>query len=258
MTEVDAGLQPPLAGAGAGADGVALWRQIVTTMTQEIRAGRPEAGARLPTEGQLALRFGVNRHTLRRAMEELQRAGLVRVERGRGAFVAEDVLEYAVETRTRFSEWIRRHNKEPSGKTLRLDELPLTRSPLDRQVALALGLRAGARVVALRRLAFADERPVGVGTHYFPSARLPGLAAALAECDGITAALARVGVADYIRQSTRVTARMPTAEEATLLRTPSGRPLLVCENINIDGAGRVTEFCISAYPTPRVQIAFEP
>ncbi len=96
-------------------EGVALWRQIASQLQQAIGAGSYAPGARLPTEAELSQHFRVNRHTVRRALEELSRAGLVRVEQGRGSFVAEDVIEYAVEPRTRFSEWIRKHNKEPSG-----------------------------------------------------------------------------------------------------------------------------------------------
>ena len=47
-------------------------------------------------------------------------------------------------------------------------------------------------------------------------------------------------------------------EEAELLRTPRNRPLLVTENVNVDRAGNVVEFGVSRYPTPRVQIVFEP
>ena len=96
-------------------DGVTLWRQIAGALQREIASGAHQPGARLPTEAELSARFGVNRHTVRRALEELTRDGLVRVEQGRGSFVAEDVLDYTVEARTRFSEWIRKHNKEPSG-----------------------------------------------------------------------------------------------------------------------------------------------
>jgi GntR family phosphonate transport system transcriptional regulator len=224
----------------------------------EIAAGRPEPGGRLPTEAQLAARFGVNRHTVRRAMEALSRDGLVRVERGRGAFVTEDVLAYTVEPRTRFSEIVRRQNKEPSGRVLRLEELTLQRSPADRQIAAALGLRVGSHVVLVERLGLADDRPVSLASHYFPAARLPGVIEALRATDRITEALRHVGVADYLRQSTRVTARLPGAAEAELLRLPRNRPLLVCENINVDPAGRVIEFGIACYPTPRVQIVFEP
>ena len=65
-------------------------------------------------------------------------------------------------------------------------------------------------------------------------------------------------MADYLRQSTRVSARLPSASEATALAMARGLPLLVCENVNVDRAGRIVEFGIARYPTPRVQIVFEP
>ena len=91
----------------------------------------------------------------------------------------------------------------------------------------------------------------------------PSEAEDLANLDGLllaclTEALKAVGVSDYLRQLTRVTARLPNAEEAELLRMPRNRPLLVTDNVNVDRAGTVVEFGISRYPTPRVQIVFEP
>ena len=233
-------------------EGVALWRQIASRLQQDIGAGVYVPGGRLPTEAELSQHFRVNRHTVRRALEELSRGGLVRVEQGRGSFVAEDVLEYAVEPRTRFSEWIRRHNKEPSGQVLQLRE-----TAADAHVAAGLGIRPGNRIVLLQRLGFADERPVSISDHCFP-ARLKGLIEALRASPSITEALRSVGVSDYRREITRVTARLPSGEEAELLRMPRNRPLLICENVNVDRDGAVVEFGISRYPTPRVQIVFEP
>src|SRR5579863_5362788 len=103
-------------------DGVTLWLQIARALEREIAAGTYAVGARLPTEAQLATRFSVNRHTVRRALEDLSRRGLIRVEQGRGSFVAEDTLDYGVGPRTRLSEWVRRNNKEPSGRVLDLRE----------------------------------------------------------------------------------------------------------------------------------------
>ena len=74
----------------------ALWRQIVTALEADIAAGVTPPGARLPTEAQLAARFDVNRHTVRRALDDLSRRGRVRVEQGRGSFVTQDVLDYQV------------------------------------------------------------------------------------------------------------------------------------------------------------------
>ncbi len=230
-----------------------LWRQIARTLSREIEVERLAPGARLPTEVQLAGRFGVNRHTVRRAMELLVRNGLVRVEQGRGAFVADDVLDYEISTRTRFSEWIRRQNRNPEGQVLRVRELACNAA-----VAAGLGIAAGAPVALLERLGLADGLPVSLTDHYFPATRLPGIATALRDAPSITEALFRVGVADYVRQSTRVAARMPTASEADLLQVSRARPLLVCENTNVDRTGRIIEFGLTRHPSSRVQIVFEP
>jgi GntR family phosphonate transport system transcriptional regulator len=233
--------------------GVTLWRQIYRAIEEEIAIGNHLAGSRLQTEAQLSQRFGVNRHTVRRALEELSRNGLVRVEQGRGSFVAEDVLDYEVAPRTRFSEWIRRHNKEPSGRVIDLREIVA-----DTSIAAGLEVRAGARVVRLERVGLADGRPVSLATHHFPAARFPSLLTALRSAPTITEALAGEGVSDYRRRSTRVTARLPHPHEAALLETPRNRPLLVTENINVDQDGVVVEYGVSRYPTPRVQIVIEP
>lgn len=234
-------------------DGVALWRQIAGELRRRLAAGEWAPGARLPTEAQLSARFGVNRHTVRRALDELTRDGLVRVEQGRGAFAAEDLLDYAVEPRTRFSAWIRRNSKEPSSRTLEV-----AMGEADAAAAAALGIPAGHPVAWTDRLGFADGRPVVLGRHVFDPDRLPGIEAALRSASSITAALRQAGVADYVRQSTRVTARMPTAQEAVLLQTARNRPLLVCENVNVDLSGLPIEYCLARYPTPRVQVVFEP
>jgi GntR family phosphonate transport system transcriptional regulator len=234
-------------------DGVALWRQIVGKLQGDIASGAYQPGARLPTEADLSAQFGVNRHTVRRALEEMSRDGLVRVEQGRGSFVAEDVLDYNVEARTRFSEWIRKHNKEPSGIVRQLREIPA-----DQRVAAGLGVRGGSRVVVLERLGFADDLPVSLARHYFPALRLKGILQALQAAPRITAALRAVGVDDYLRQQTRVTARLPTQTEAELLRMARNRPVLITENVNVDRTGMIVEYATGCYPTPRVQIVFEP
>jgi GntR family phosphonate transport system transcriptional regulator len=234
-------------------DGVALWRQIFIQLQGDIASGGLKPGTRLPTEAELSAQFGVNRHTVRRALEELSRDGLVRVEQGRGSFVAEDVLDYNVEARTRFSEWIRKHNKEPSGVVRQLREVPA-----DQRVAAGLGIRGGSRVIVLERLGFADDRPVSLTRHYFPAQRLKGMLQALQVTPRITEALRSVGVDDYLRLQTRVTARLPTQTEAGLLRMARNRPVLITENVNVDRDGTIIEFATGCYPTPRVQIVFEP
>jgi GntR family phosphonate transport system transcriptional regulator len=234
-------------------EGETLWRQIARVLEGEIAAGAHHVGTKLPTEAQLSARFGVNRHTVRRALEDLSRRGLIRVEQGRGSFVAEETFDYEVGPRTRFSEWIRRHNKEPVGQVLELKEISA-----DATVAANLAIRPGGRVARLERLGLADGVPVSLATHHFSLARLPGILAALRDRATVTEALAQCGVADYLRQSSRVTARLPHPREAELLRLPRARPVLVAENINVERGGTIVEYGISRFPTPRVQLVFEP
>ncbi len=237
--------------------GIALWSQIAEALAQDIETGIYKIGDRLPPEAQLAEYYGANRHTIRRALDELGEAHIIRTEHGRGSFVAEDVLDYRIGKRPRFSEWVRSHNRTPIGQIIQLLEMPLADLPEPETVATTLMLKPTDRVILLERLGAADDRPVVLSRHIFPFATLPGLLPALQENSSITAALAAIGVADYIRRWTRVGARTPTAHEAKYLRMARTDPVLTCESFNTTEAGAPTEFGITCYPAPRVQLVFE-
>ena len=232
--------------------GVALWRQIASQIEEDIAARHFPPGGRLPTEQELATRFEVNRHTLRRAVAALEDKGLVRIEQGRGTFVQGGAIDYAVGRRTRFSENIRRQAREPSGRVIRAEIIPA-----DPMVTRELGLRRGARVVLLETVGMADQVPISIGAHHFPARRFPNLIAAYQENGSITAALSDAGVEDYSRKSTRVTANLPDARETGLLEMPKTRPLLICESINVDQDGAPIEYGRACFVADRVQVSLE-
>lgn len=68
-------------------DGLSRWARIERELREDIELGGLVPGSRLPSEHLLAERFGVNRHTVRRALSALQERGLIRVEQGKGTFV---------------------------------------------------------------------------------------------------------------------------------------------------------------------------
>jgi GntR family phosphonate transport system transcriptional regulator len=94
--------------------GVAMWSQIEQILAAEIGSGRFGKDGRLPTEGELAKRFDVNRHTVRRAMIGLASLGLVSVRQGRGTFVRPGAIDYTIGRRTRFSENLRQQHHAAS------------------------------------------------------------------------------------------------------------------------------------------------
>ena len=232
--------------------GVALWRQIERRLREEIDAGALSPGEKLPTEQMLARRFGVNRHTVRRALGVLVGEGVVRVEQGRGAFLQEEIVEYALGLRTRFSENIRRQEREPGGRLIDAVELPA-----EAAAARALELPLGTPLLALATLREADGLPISYARHFVPLTRFPRLAEAYLELGSMTGAFARCGVSDYTRKWTRLVARLPSGEEARHLRQPATTPVLQSEAVNIDDKGRPIEFGIAAFAGRRVQILVE-
>jgi GntR family transcriptional regulator, N-acetylglucosamine utilization regulator len=68
---------------------VPLYFQIANVVQARIFAGTLQGGAPIGTEKDLAAQFGVSRMTVRKALEVLRAEGLLKVERGRGTFVAD-------------------------------------------------------------------------------------------------------------------------------------------------------------------------
>ena len=227
--------------------GVTRWRQIAESLAQEVAEARFASG-RLPTEPELAARFGVNRHTIRRAIGMLAEQGLVRVEQGRGTFVAGGHIDYLLGRRTRFSTNLQRAGHEPGHRLLRQ-----THGVADAATARDLCLTPGALIVELETVGYADGAPVSYAFHRFPLPRFAALPEAFAASASITAALAACGVDDYTRQITRLVARLPSETEAFHLEQPASRPVLQTDAVNVDPAGVPIQRSVTVFAGDRVQ-----
>jgi GntR family phosphonate transport system transcriptional regulator len=229
--------------------GLAVWRQIARRLEDDLQAGGLDAGARLPTEAELAARFAVNRHTVRRAIADLAARGLVRVEQGRGTFLQDLVIDYPLRRRTSFSANLLAQDRAPTHDILEVVEIAA-----DAVVARSLGLRRGARVVQSISVGFADDVPISHGRSWFPAGRFAGLAERLREEASISSVLQGYGLADYRRETTRVFARLPAAEEASHLKQPVSEPVLVTEAIDVDPGQRPIRYGVTCFAGARVQL----
>lgn len=232
--------------------GRAIWRQIEETLVAEIARGVYPAESQLPTEKELAERFDVNRHTVRRALAALAQRGLLLVEQGRGSFVVRDAIDYAVGPHTRFSENLLRAGKEPATELLRAHE-----EAASENVARHLKIRPGARVIRLETLGRANDRPISLGRHFFPARRVPDMIAQFERWRSITKALQHSGIGEYSRAMTRITARLPTPAEANLLRLSTAAPVLLTESVNIESRGRPIEYGEACFASDRVQLVVD-
>lgn len=232
------------------ATGLPLWREISQSLEKRIRARELSPGDKLPTEQELSRHFMVNRHTVRRALSDLQDKGIVESSQGRGSYVRRPSKPMRLHKRPRFSEGVRRRGATPRTETLKLDV-----RPADSRVAAALGLRPGQPVVFLERRRFVDDEPTGLGRHYFSFDRFPTFIEMYRTRGTITQTLTDSGVPDYTRRKTTISARLPTVREAELLHVPKHLPLLVHRYVNVDGSGRPVEFGESR-STSEVEIDF--
>lgn len=229
-----------------------LWRQIRDRLRAEILDGTHAPGERLPTEQALARVFGVNRHTVRRAVASLVELGLVRAEQGRGTFVMENVLYYPIGKRTRFTETVERQNRSRGRRILSAEV-----AKADAKVASSLGMLRGRAVIRLRSVAEVDGRPVSLSEDYFKRSRFPDIDRHALDTLSITESLRLCGVDDYFRKVTRVTTRLPKKEEADALCQPLTRPILVTENLDVDGEDHPVSFGLTVWAGDRVQLVFE-
>jgi GntR family transcriptional regulator, phosphonate transport system regulatory protein len=242
----------PQKARSTGAAGVSLWRRIADELEQSIANGRFEAGGRLPGEIELAEAFGVNRHTVRRAIAALAERGLVRAERGSGTYVEPPRIAYPIRARTRFSEIVGAAGRAVSGR--------LTASavePAEGEIARRLRLRPGTAVVRLELLRHADRIPLCAATSWLPAERFAGAAKIYASSNSITRLLAHFGVRDYARKSTQVTAAIADAAAAGGLKVALGRPILVVESTDVDGAGVPVITTRARFPADRLTLTIE-
>lgn len=232
--------------------GVSVWRQIENTLAEDIASGAMPSGERIPTELQLAERFAVNRHTIRRAVSALVERGLLRVEQGRGTFVQDNAIDYAISKRTRFSQNMARHNISSNVELLAHDTLPA-----NAELAELLQLPVGTELYRLKTVSRADGRIMDFGTMFFPAERFPGLPEIYAEQRSVTRTLAHFGVHDYTRRFTRVTARLPDSETLELLHIPKNRPVLHVKSLNVDADGRPVQYGVTRFNGDLVQLVME-
>lgn len=229
-----------------------LWQSISSTLREEIAEGRYRVGGKLPTEAELALRFGVNRHTVRHAIGALVEDGLIVTRRGSGAFVTSRPTAYPIGRRVRFHQSLRNAGQTPERHILNLETGEAT--PEEGRV---LHLGQGASVHRLDALSLANGHPICLSLSVFPAEGLEKLADVLRHEPSISRAFATCGVADHIRLSTSITARLASPTQALHLRLREGAPLIRTTAINTDRDGRLIEYGEALFAADRVSLTLE-
>ncbi|KJZ18849.1 phosphonate metabolism transcriptional regulator PhnF [Loktanella sp. S4079] len=227
----------------------AIWTAISSALTHDIAEARYAPGDKLPTEAELSARFGVNRHTVRRALAAMADEGLVHARRGAGVFVAQTPTDYPIGRRVRFHQNLTAAGRSPAKEILSLE----TRAA-DQREAESLMLSPGSVVHVYQGLSLADEQPIALFQSVFPADRFPSMLNDVSETRSVTASFARHGIDDYTRQSTRLTAKLANATQALHLRIREGDPILRSIGINVDPDNKPIEIGHTWFAGDRVTL----
>lgn len=234
--------------------GVSLWRRISEAIHGEIEQGRYKAEERLPSSADLAQRFSVNRHTIHKAIQHLQAEGVLRIERGRGAYAVVNTREFRIGPRRRFEQNLL---TEPSD-TDRRKIIALERSRPDKDIAKLLGLRLSDEVLVVSILGERDRLPIMLTHDHFVLKRMPGIEAAFRAVQAkapkhftTTETLMSAGISDWRRKSIHIRARSSRREEALHLKLAPTDPVLITTSLQVDAGEHPLWYSYSVFSSSR-------
>lgn len=147
-----------------------LYQQLKTRILQLIATRAFDEKTPLPTEKEISLALGLARGTVRRCFQDLVEEGSVVRRRGRGTFVNWHTKDHTLGTAFNFTAEVQVLGMTPSSRVM-----SLRRRDAQGGVSRRLGVPDGTDVWEIRRVRFADARPMQVVTAYVPCDVCPSL-----------------------------------------------------------------------------------
>jgi DNA-binding GntR family transcriptional regulator len=222
--------------------------QALRAILEELLAGLPP-GAALPSERELAERYGLARMTVRNEVERLTAEGSVYRLHGRGTFVAEPRIAQAGAFSS-FTEDMVARGLSP-GSIVTSSEVIVA----DGFLAATLEVKPGDGCFRLDRVRTADGHPMAIEQAYLPLQPFEGIE----RVDFTDASLFEVlgGRFDVLlgEAQQHVVAVSIEADEAPLLDVPEGAPGLRFDTVARNGDGTPVYYAISLYRGDRYEIA---
>jgi GntR family transcriptional regulator len=231
---------------------IPLYHQLKQWFSSRILSGELAPGEQLPDEFELCERLGVSRGVVRQAMTELEYAGLISRQRGRGTFVS------IPKTAEGLISGLRGLADDAAMRGQKIDSevLLLRETQADETVARRLQLDPGDTVVELERLRSLDEERHVVVVTYLPAFLVPGLVKE--DFTGGTSLYRTLrdnyglGIVSGVR---RVEVAAAGARHARLLDIKRGSPLLVLRSVGYTTGARPVDYFVAYHRGDRT--AFE-
>jgi GntR family transcriptional regulator len=226
------------------------YRQIATTLIEEIRDGAWRVGEKLPTESALVDRFGVSRNTVREALRELQDFGYLSKRRGTRSEVVRSAPDTSFVNSIRSVGELLDYVKAAHSTLLSADRVLL----LEDQ-ARQLDCTAGSEWVRLQLLR--RREPTGAPFCYseaYIDPRFADVVGSLGPAYDIHRGIEEhygVVIARVIQQ---IEAASASAGVALKLQVPAGAPILLARTTFLSAAGEVVELGLAHFASGRYRM----
>lgn len=222
---------------------VPLYQQLKLLLAERIKRGEWKPGELIPGEHELQAIHKLSRTTVRQALQELEREGFVTRHRGRGTFVAQPrAASEPAGPRLSIHEHLLAEGIHPGWQVLSIEE-----HPAPPEIAERLQLPSGAPILEIRRIRLGDERPLGYLSAQVPAELIDPLDAPQLTTGGSLDYLRSKGLLRGSHADRIITADAATPEEAALLDTTPGAPVLKINRRIVSADGRPLETCCSTY-----------
>jgi GntR family transcriptional regulator len=216
--------------------------QVYRILLQQIREGGFAPDGAMPNENEIARRFAVSRITVRRALERLEREGVVERHQGRGTFARGAPVESPVQASLSGSI----ENLVAMGLETEVTVLSLRYAPASREVAQALELDEGDAVQEAVRVRSLRGTPFSHLVTYVPERLGRSYGEEDLRAHPLLVLLERAG-ARVARARQFITATLAAPEIARLLRVEVGAPLLSIRRVVCDERDAPVEYIRGLY-----------
>ena len=222
-----------------------LYLQIKSLVLKGLQLGEWKPGEAIPSEGDLARRFGVSQGTVRKAVDEMAAEHLLIRRQGKGTFVA---THHEPRAQFRFLRLAPDDQRDEASES-RILECKRARAPAD--IARKLQLRAGDSVVTIRRVLSFDRVPTVLDDIWLNGTVFRGLTAErLAAYRGPLYGLFESEfAAPMTRAEEKIHAVAADGAAARTLKVAIGTPLLSVERVSMTYGDRPVELRRGLYVT---------
>ncbi len=219
-----------------------LYLQLKNALVSDIKAGHYKPHERLMSERELCDKFKVSRMTVRQALTDMIRDGILYTQAGKGTYVSESKIKQELRTLTGFSQEMTARGTVPSGQVLEARIIPATLT-----LTAIFSVPMNTEFVLLSRLRLSDHIPLAIEVAYLRHELCPGILQYDFSKESLYNILATCYNTVLVRAEQTMEGSLATSKEAEILQITPPSPVLRIERISYNERNTPVEYVVSAY-----------